>query len=77
MSIALPGAASALRPCGANDPTGPEADSQKKKKDKNRRKKKASTVLVNFDGRSAQSMLRNGYRAQLDLLALADTKAAS
>lgn len=77
MSIALQDDVSALRGQSADDPSDPEADSpKKKKKTKALAKKKPSAVVVNFEGRSAQSMLRNGYRAQLDLLALADTKAS-
>ncbi len=49
---------------------------KKTRKDKERTGKEYRQVTVNFDGRSAQSMLRNAYRAQLDLLSLADTKAS-
>jgi hypothetical protein len=49
---------------------------KKNRKDKEGTGKEYRQVTVNFDGRSAQSMLRNAYRAQLDLLSLADTKAS-
>ena len=51
-------------------------DDKKDKKEPDRKDKAVRPVAVNFDGRSAQSMLRNAYRAQLDLLSLADTKAS-
>jgi hypothetical protein len=49
---------------------------EKDRKEPERKGKPLRPVAVNFDGRSAQSMLRNAYRAQLDLLSLADTKAS-
>ncbi len=49
---------------------------KKDKKEQDQKRKQFRAVPVNFDGRSAQSMLRNAYRAQLDLLSLADTKAS-
>ncbi len=46
---------------------------KKDKKEQDQKRKQFRAGPVNFDGRSAQSMLRNAYRAQLYLLSLAET----
>lgn len=70
------GPAVALAKAKAKSDKKDKKDDKKDKKEPDRKDKAVRPVAVNFDGRSAQSMLRNAYRAQLDLLSLADTKAS-